>query len=80
MIDLRSEKKTWRLEGLDTFEGSWYPLDGEYESEADAEIAARERLQHLEKTQPTSLSGGQFGGIQDRVFIVDPDGKRRRFV
>lgn len=69
--------KPWKLEGYDTFEGSFYPLDGEYASEADARAAALDRLEELEQSQPTSSSGGP-SCIQDRVFIVDPDGNRNR--
>ena len=71
-------KSPWKLIGFDTFEGEWYELDGEYASEAEAETAAKARLVKLEKDQPTASSGGQYGGIQDRVFIESPDGKRRR--
>jgi hypothetical protein len=73
----------WRLEGYDTFEGgsnAYYPIEGEYGSEGGAEQAARDRLIELEATQPSESSGGQRStGIQDRVYIVSPDGKRRRF-
>lgn len=73
----------WRLEGYDTFEGgedAFYPLTSEYESEEQAKVAARARLLELERTQPSDSSGGQTpDGIQDRVYIVSPDGKRRLF-
>lgn len=72
----------WRLEGYDPFESgpdAFYPLDGEYLSEAEAEKAARDQLADLEETQPSVSSGGQDGSIQDQVFIVGPDGKRRRY-
>ena len=77
-ISTNTGSNKWKLEGYDTFEGSYYPLEGEYDSEAQAEDAARSRLIHLEKTQPSSSSGGQ-GGIQDRVYIVNPEGKLRLF-
>jgi hypothetical protein len=65
--------------GFDTFEGAEYPLS-EHDGEEDAREAARERLRMLEETQPSSVSGGQgHGGIQDRVFIIAPDGTRTRF-
>lgn len=68
----------WRLEGYDTFEGEGYSLPGTYDTEAEAEAAARARLADLEKMQPSATSGGQgFGGIQDRVYIVGPAGTRR---
>jgi hypothetical protein len=71
----------WSLEGYDTFEGGsdgFYPLDGKYDDELAAQAAARSRMAELEKTQPSSSSGGQ-GGIQDQVFIVRPDGSKYRF-
>lgn len=84
---------TYRLEGYDTFSNESYPL-GDITNEAgetidgmqpdyptrDAAIAdARKRLAHLEQTQPSSSSGGQgSGGIQDRVYIVHPDGHKER--
>jgi hypothetical protein len=74
----------WSLDGYDTFEGgpdAYYPLEGEYDDEQSAQAAARKRLAELEKTQPSSSSGGQsFGGIQDQVFVVRPDGSKYRFL
>ena len=65
----------WRLRGHDTFAGEGYPLPGRFWSEAGAQRAARRHLAKLERTQPSATSGGQKpGGIQDRVFIVRPDG------
>ncbi len=73
----------WRLAGYDSFEGgpdAFYALDGEYDSRAAAEGAALARLVELEDTQPSESSGGQgMCGIQDQVFIIDPDGNRTRF-
>jgi hypothetical protein len=72
----------WKLEGYDTFEGgddAFYPLDGEYATEAEARQAARARLVELERTQPSATSGGQGQfGIQDQVFIVAPNGSKTR--
>lgn len=69
----------WRLEGYDTFEGSEYPLGGVYGTEAAAVKAARDRLAELEKNQPSASSGGQSrAGIQDRVYVVRPDGSKFR--
>ncbi len=67
----------WELEGYDTFSEEYYPLDGEYPDEASAEKAAQARLEELEKSQPSTQSGGQ-GGIQDRVYVVKPNGARYR--
>ena len=80
----KKPKHPWKLMGYDAFEDageeSFYPLDGEYVSETDAHEAAKRRLAELEQTQPAASSGGQaYRGIQDRVYIVDPDGNRTRF-
>ncbi len=74
----QDEKAKWCLKGYDTFEGEWYDIDGEYDTEAEAKKAARERLKELERTQPTATSGGQYGGIQDRVFVVHSNGTVER--
>lgn len=67
----------YRLEGYDTFSGESYPLEGSYPTVQDAENAALARLRRLERDQPSVTSGGQ-DGIQDRVFVVYPDGSRHR--
>lgn len=83
----------WKLAGYDAFDGEWYPLgeytkadgstiDGlkpEYATEAEARADATKRLAELERTQPAASSGGQaMGGIQDRVYLVHPGGRRER--
>jgi hypothetical protein len=77
------KKGKWKIEGYDTFEGgpdAFYPLPGEFDDEPAAQAAARGHLAELEKTQPASQSGGQSEqGIQDRVYIVRPDGTKYRF-
>jgi hypothetical protein len=74
------EEGVWRLGGYDTFDRHDYGLDGRYASRAEAEAAARERLAHLERIQPSASSGGQGRyGIQDRVYIIAPDGSVSRF-
>ena len=88
-----TEGVAWRLEGYDTFAGEEYPLgnirmegggtlDGMQPSYPDYDSAladARRRLEDLERTQPSASSGGQSSlGIQDRVYIVHPDGRRER--
>ena len=74
---------TWSVEGYDTFEGgpdAYYRVQDGLESEPDALIAAAAYMQELERTQPSESSGGQGPmGIQDRVFIVRPDGSKYRF-
>lgn len=72
----------WKLLGVDAFDGTEYyistrPFKHEYESYAEAREAASERLQELERYQPSPRSGGQ-AGIQDQVYIVHPDGSRER--
>lgn len=71
---------TFKLLGYDTFEGgdAWYPI-GAFDTEAAARAAAAERLKELERTQPSATSGGQDSeGIQDRVYIEHPDGRKER--
>jgi hypothetical protein len=69
----------WHLEGFDPFDNSYYPLEGDYESEEDAIDAGYERLDYLEETQPSASSGGQsLLGIQDRVYVISPDGAKYR--
>ncbi len=63
----------WRLLGVDAFAGEDYTIEGEYDTEAKAVAAAEQRLAELEKTQPSAESGGQ-NGLQDRVYVVRPDG------
>jgi hypothetical protein len=84
---------TWRLEGYDTFAGESYPLgtvkieggrtlDGmqpSYPNFTTAWADALRRLDDLDRTQPPSSSGGQGPeGIQDRVYVVHPGGRRER--
>src|SRR3972149_5323129 len=69
----------YRLRGFDTFEGADYNIDGTYPTEEKAIEAAKAYLKQLERTQPSATSGGQgFGGIQDRVYVVRPDGSSFR--
>jgi hypothetical protein len=64
----------WKLQGYDTFAGEYYPLDGEFDTEANALAAAQSHLAELEREQPSASSGGQ-DGIQDQVYIIHPDGR-----
>lgn len=76
-----SDCGAWTLEGYDTYEGEPYPLPGEYRTKAEARQAAQRRLVELEQSQPSSFSGGQRAdGIQDRVYIIHPDGHKERFL
>lgn len=69
----------WKLGGYDTFAGEWYEIPGSYPDEEKAQAAAQEYLKLLEKTQPSQYSGGQEPyGIQDRVYVIGPDGRTYR--
>lgn len=68
----------FKLMGLDTFSSEWYSL-GSFATEEKARTAGLVKLRELEESQPSSSSGGQAEmGIQDRVFILRPDGTRHR--
>ena len=70
--------RAWALHGWDTFAGEAHHI-GRYFTEAGARRAARRYLRRLEKDQPSESSGGQGpAGIQDRVYIVRPDGTEFR--
>jgi len=71
----------WSLQGYDAFAEEFYRLDGEYDSENAARSAGVAQLKSVEESQPTLSSGGQGDmGIQDRFFIVRPDGSQYRFI
>ena len=63
----------WKLQGYDTFAREYYPLDGEFNTEIDAIMAAKSRLADLEQEQPSASIGGQ-NGTQDQVHIIRSDG------
>lgn len=74
------KKPVFKLLGYDTFSNEWYDLE-EFSTEKKAKEAGVKRLEELAIQQPASSSGGQgFNGIQDRVFIEHPDGKRYRVI
>ncbi len=73
------KREYWRLQGYDTFAGDSYGLPGRFLSERTARRAAKRYLKRVEKMQPTHASGGQKG-IQDRVYIVRPDGSMYRYL
>jgi hypothetical protein len=78
---LRLFRGRWRLRGYDTYAAEDYPMPGSYYTERGARRAARRYLRHLERTQPSETSGGQKdGGIQDRIYVVRPDGSSYRYV
>lgn len=65
----------WRLEGWDTFSGHAYPIPGRFRTRLQAEKAAQRALRDIERMQPGAQSGGR-NGVQDQVYIIDPDGRR----
>jgi hypothetical protein len=80
--------EVWRLEGYDTFSAEEYPLgkypgatDYDYQRAYDSYEAAHtdalRRLEELDRTQPNAGGQGPLG-IQDRVYIVHPDGRKER--
>jgi len=76
----KKKKPVFKLLGYDTFSDEWYDLE-EFPTEKKAREAGIKRLEELAISQPASSSGGQTsGGIQDRVFIELPDGKRYRVI
>ena len=64
-----SLQREWKVRGWDTFAGEAYPL-GSYFTEVGARRAAQKYLRKLAKEQPAEISGT----IQDKVYIVRPDG------
>ena len=71
------EEIVWKLEGFDTFEEESYPIKGSFSNRKAAIRAAKKRLKKLGKNQSSQQSGGQ-PGIQDHVYIIEPDGLRTR--
>jgi hypothetical protein len=74
---MNSSEKLWRLVGWDTFASEAYPVS-RHATEHECRAAAREFLRALEIQQPSEQSGGQ-DGIQDRVFILGPDGEQYQY-
>lgn len=73
-------KNKWRIEGWDVFDAGNYKIEGEYDTEEQALEAANLELFELEKVQPTKTSRGQSAmGVQDRIYIVRPDGSKYRY-
>ena len=68
--------EVWKVEGKDGFdmEAEYYPVSEHAEYELAFE-AARGELAELDKSQPNA--GGPTG-IQDRIYVVHPDGRRQQ--
>lgn len=76
--EVERKRGLWHIDGYDTFEGAEYPVASNIETIEDAELLARALRRRIEEAQPSATSGGQaFGGIQDRVYIVNPDGSKQ---
>ena len=71
-----ARREIWKIEGYDDFDDAYYSLPGEFGSREEAEEAADAQLAHLAESQPGASDG--FFGSRDRVYIVSPDGERRR--
>ena len=67
-----TEEGAWQLVVFDGFCGEAYPLS-RHADEAECRKAARAYMRYSELKQPSEHSAGQQG-IQDRVFVVGPDG------
>ena len=73
------KKERWDVEGYDTFSRESYSVKTGLTSYNAALECAKQKLLQIERTQPRASSGGPDAfGIQDRVFIVHPDGKKDR--
>lgn len=69
-------QKKWLVEGKDVFANEWYAI-GRFETRHEAVAAARETFLRLQPPPgKPDLSGGPHPpGIQDRIFIVPPEGE-----
>jgi hypothetical protein len=76
----RSEPQIFKLLGYDMFSREWYSLD-QFSTWDKARKAGVKKLEELAISQPANSYGGQsINGIQDRVFIEHPNGKRYRVI
>jgi hypothetical protein len=68
--------EVWKVEGKDGFdmEADYYPVS-EHANYPAALEAARGELAQLDISQPDA---GGPAGIQDRVYVVHPDGRRQQ--
>jgi hypothetical protein len=64
----------WSLIGWDTFADEYYPVPGEYNSEAEVRDAALKKLEDLDQVQADA------GDLQDRVFVMRPNGTLYRYL
>lgn len=66
----------WLVEGKDVFANEWYPI-GRFETREEAVAAARESFRKLQPSpgKPDLTGGPHPPGIQDRIFIVPPEGE-----
>lgn len=66
----------WKVELLDVFEHSWH-LIGTFPTREEAIAVAREKFARLQPPpgQPDLTGGPHPPGIQDRLFIIPPEGE-----
>ena len=79
MPDIPQEAGQWHIDSMDGFDMDAYPyrLSGPYGTEDEALRAADGHFADLEASQPSASSGGLWG-IQDRLYLVRPDGTSMR--
>lgn len=72
---MQEDGTTWKVEMLDVFEHSWHVI-GVFATREEA--YARARIEFAKRQPPPGmpdLSGGPHPpGIQDRIFIIPPEG------
>lgn len=66
----RDLSKIW-LQGEDTFSSEYYPLAVDIDDAPTARVLQSARIRQLERTQPSTQSGGQEG-IQDKAIVRYP--------
>jgi hypothetical protein len=74
-------QNSWFLDAMDGFDtdAEPYRFAGPYSTEEAALAEADTYFEYLENDCPPDASDGcTFTGIQDRLYLVTPDGQRRR--
>lgn len=76
MIGECGMRENWLVEGKDVFANEWYEI-GRFDTRDEAIAAARKSFLRLQPPPGTrDWSGGPHPpGIQDRIFIVPPEGE-----
>jgi hypothetical protein len=67
---------SWKVELLDVFEHSWHVV-GRYPTREEAVAVARAKFAKLQPPpgQPDITGGPHPPGIQDRIFVIPPEGE-----